>query len=523
MPATNFGPPPQSAGIDPAVLDQLSYQDDEDIADAIADFPYERQQSVLVGIRAARDKRKAADVKAAEEADTQTWQASLGTDQFRTDREAPTDLQVLINQTEDPQQLRETLQSITDTGRTPETTLGAPGKGLEDVPQGTKFSVREAQNGGGVDVVYQRPGETEWSLYDPPGLSGRNVLAWLKENLTLGNIGSAVVDASAAGKVGMAGRMGVSALAAGAGRLVDELQEPGAQTAGELANKGLESAGGGLVGSVLGDLGGATLNAVTGRGFNATSQVKPSELQLRARDAQTALQRQGWDPLTLGETGLPVYASAANVAAATGTDEAARRERRLAQPLAALRGEAGSQTLAEVPLDVLQEVRDYSLEEARKEFSAGIAELGRQGVVDVNATQERFGRRLYQHYGDFIRAEKALAGKEFDAAQEQAVSDGVVFNIQPFKDTVNKFKAFAELRGLPEEETANLGAVTTVVPGTPARQELVGTDGVPTSIGVEVPVDVMRTVPGTPNLSLIHISEPTRPISISYAVFCLKK
>ena len=25
------------------------------------------------------------------------------------------------------------------------------------------------------------------------------------------------------------------------------------------------------------------------------------------------------------------------------------------------------------------------------------------------------------------------------------------------------------------------------------------------------------------NLSLIHISEPTRPISISYAVFCLKK
>ena len=26
-----------------------------------------------------------------------------------------------------------------------------------------------------------------------------------------------------------------------------------------------------------------------------------------------------------------------------------------------------------------------------------------------------------------------------------------------------------------------------------------------------------------PDLSLIHISEPTRPISISYAVFCLKK
>lgn len=504
MPATNFGPPPQSAGIDPAVLDQLSYQDDDAIADAIADFPYERQQSVLVGIRAARDKRKVSDTKAAEEADTQTWQASLGTDRFRTDQEAPVDLQVLINQTENPQQLRETLQSITDTGRTPETTLGVPGKGLYDVPQGTKFSVREAQNGGGVDVVYQRPGETEWSLYDPPGLSGRNILAWLQENLTMGNLTSMGADAVVTSKLGPVGRLATSALTAAGGRVIDEVREPGTQSAGEIANKGLESAGGGLVGSVLGDVGGAVGNALTGRGFSATSRTAPTELQLRARDAQTALERQKWDPLTLGETGLPVYASAANVAAATGTEEAARRERRLAQPLAALRGEAGPETLAEVPLDVLQEVRDYSFEEARKEFSAGVAELGRSGVVDVNATPERFGRRLYRHYGDFLRAEKAITGKEFTAAQEQAVANGVVFNLQPFKDTVNEFKEFAELRGFPEEETANLGATTTVVPGTPARQELVGTDRVPTSIGVEVPVDVTRTVPGTPNRVVVE-------------------
>ena len=35
----------------------------------------------------------------------------------------------------------------------------------------------------------------------------------------------------------------------------------------------------------------------------------------------------------------------------------------------------------------------------------------------------------------------------------------------------------------------------------------------------------MKTMFGKryPNLSLIHISEPTRPLYISYAVFCLKK
>ena len=36
-------------------------------------------------------------------------------------------------------------------------------------------------------------------------------------------------------------------------------------------------------------------------------------------------------------------------------------------------------------------------------------------------------------------------------------------------------------------------------------------------------VKCVRTHRATHTLSLIHISEPTRPISISYAVFCLKK
>ena len=35
--------------------------------------------------------------------------------------------------------------------------------------------------------------------------------------------------------------------------------------------------------------------------------------------------------------------------------------------------------------------------------------------------------------------------------------------------------------------------------------------------------DVIMTLGGVQALSLIHISEPTRLLSISYAVFCLKK
>eukprot|EP00658_Telonema_sp_P-2_P000148 TRINITY_DN10047_c0_g1_i3.p1 TRINITY_DN10047_c0_g1~~TRINITY_DN10047_c0_g1_i3.p1 ORF type:complete len:103 (+),score=13.59 TRINITY_DN10047_c0_g1_i3:257-565(+) len=34
---------------------------------------------------------------------------------------------------------------------------------------------------------------------------------------------------------------------------------------------------------------------------------------------------------------------------------------------------------------------------------------------------------------------------------------------------------------------------------------------------------VIETIAGSEELSLIHISEPTRLLSISYAVFCLKK
>ena len=40
---------------------------------------------------------------------------------------------------------------------------------------------------------------------------------------------------------------------------------------------------------------------------------------------------------------------------------------------------------------------------------------------------------------------------------------------------------------------------------------------------VDADIDPKILMPGTGSLSLIHISEPTRLLSISYAVFCLKK
>ena len=44
------------------------------------------------------------------------------------------------------------------------------------------------------------------------------------------------------------------------------------------------------------------------------------------------------------------------------------------------------------------------------------------------------------------------------------------------------------------------------------------------AVGVEVDeVEWLGGEGGEPVLSLIHISEPTRPLYISYAVFCLKK
>ena len=43
------------------------------------------------------------------------------------------------------------------------------------------------------------------------------------------------------------------------------------------------------------------------------------------------------------------------------------------------------------------------------------------------------------------------------------------------------------------------------------------------SLLMAVPVGIFSAIYLVEYLSLIHISEPTRPISISYAVFCLKK
>ena len=53
----------------------------------------------------------------------------------------------------------------------------------------------------------------------------------------------------------------------------------------------------------------------------------------------------------------------------------------------------------------------------------------------------------------------------------------------------------------------------------PRRKELLARLGAAFEVR---PTDVDET-PRRAELSLIHISEPTRPLYISYAVFCLKK
>ena len=62
------------------------------------------------------------------------------------------------------------------------------------------------------------------------------------------------------------------------------------------------------------------------------------------------------------------------------------------------------------------------------------------------------------------------------------------------------------------EQDVSLGAETSL---------FVGVDTTVTA-GLGVETELLDTRAGM-NLSLIHISEPTRPYSISYAVFCLQK
>jgi hypothetical protein len=437
------------------------------------------------------------DITAAMEADTQTWQASLGTNQFGT-KEAPTDLQVLINQTEDPQQLRSVLGNITETGTLPASTIGTgAGAAIEGVPKGTEFSVREAQDGSGVDVVYRLPGEQEWNQFDPPGLSGRNVLAWLKENFGIGAIASMGADALLASKMGPVGRAAVSIGTAAAGRAVDESLEPVMEPdLGAIAGSAAESGIMGGVGSALGDAAGMAANALTGRGLKATAgSVTPSEEAARA--GQAAMQRQGWDLLSLGEAGRAVSRAGEQTAAATGRVEAERQTRRLSQPIESLIREAGGQSIADVPISALQEARDAALDEARRDFSAGIADLSRRGEL-THTTPERFGRQQQDRFEKVVKADKAIGTRLFDEAEARALAEGTVLDLTGFIDSVREVRKLAELRGFPEEELGTPNPAVQFVPGTPDRTEVVGVDTAPTSIGIEVPIDQTRTVPGTP-------------------------
>lgn len=469
MPATNAGPKPPIY-FNPEVVDKLAASSDEEIAAAFdALSTPEEQQQLFVMLDNAKKKLAQSDITAANEADTQTWQASLGASSFGT-KEAPTDLQVLVNQAEDPQKLRQVLSNITETGTLPASTIGTgAGAAIEGVPKGTEFSVREAQDGTGFDVVYRLPGEPDWNQYDPQGVSGRNVLAWLKQNLSIGNIASMGADAALASRFGPVGRVATSAATAGAGRLVDEAMEPGAQDAGALASTTGESAVTGAAGSVLGDVAGMTANALAGRGFKVqANSVTPSENAARA--GQAVMQRRGWDLLSLGEAGRAVSRAGEQTAKATGRMEAERQVRRLAQPIESLYNEAGGQTIADVPLSALQDTRDAALEDAQREFSAGIADLARRGELSY-ATPERFGRRQQERFANVVKAEKEIGTRLFDEAEAEAVQNGVVLNLDPFIASVREVRKLAELRGFPQEQIGFPDPAVVEVPGVPGKPE----------------------------------------------------
>lgn len=527
MPATNAGPAPR---FDPQrmrsrVRDVMDLPAEE--IDAIEAEMHPDEARAFRAIMAEEYERQAqSDTTIAREADTQTWQASLGTDRFGNN-EAPTDLQVLVNTQENPQTLRANLESITKTGRTLPSIVAGEGLGetLDGVPKGTEFSVREAQDGSGIDVVYRLPDSQEWNQYDPPGISGRNVMAFLRENLTLPNITAAVADATAAGRVGAVGRMAVSAGTGAAARAVDEMQEPGPQTGAEIGGEAVESGVFGAVGSVVGDAAGAVGNALTGRGLRTTQ----TELQERVAGAQQRFEARGWDPLTLSETGDPIQRAAAATAASTGRLEAARQERRLRQPLDSIIREAGSESIADVPLKVLQDTRDAAYEDAARKFSAGLSELQRTGVLK-STTPEQFGRRTQEAYSDVVRAEKEIGGRLFDQAIETAQRDGVVFNLDPFIKDVQKWRELVELRGMPQEQLGFPDPTVRVDPGTPDRVDVVGTAAFPATrrvqrtdaqgkavldaqgrpvydeVSGEVVAPQTRTVPGRPAQNVVEQS-----------------
>ena len=68
------------------------------------------------------------------------------------------------------------------------------------------------------------------------------------------------------------------------------------------------------------------------------------------------------------------------------------------------------------------------------------------------------------------------------------------------------------------------GVTLTVSDGTTSASQTFTINVSPASIATTSDLPVFRVYPNpVSDLSLIHISEPTRLLSISYAVFCLKK
>lgn len=474
MPASNAGPVPS---FNPAKMRER--------ARAVMDLPPEELDAMeaemhpderrvfRAALADAYEQQAQSDITAAREADTQTWQSSLGVDHFGHE-EAPWQVKELIGRIEDPQQLRANLDEATRTGRFLPP-LGKPIGDSAGVPVGTRFSVREAQAPDtGIDVAYQPPGG-DWNLYDPPGgtLAEQAGSLWAGARNTVANIEQGIsvgIDLLASRGRGPLARAAVSAAGAAAGRVARKMDEPGRTSDTDLFSAAAEGAIGGAIGSGVSEVAGAARNAATGRGW----RISESAEQARTREAQQRMAEAGMPMLTLGETGDAGYTAASHLAAKTGsTRERERRLERYRRPLEILREAAGTGSIADVPIETLQNVRDAARTEAKAAFVDSLRDLHASGVVrrGGDITPEEAGRGLYDAFEADVRAGREIKDRMFAEATATAQAAGFQPNLTGFLDDVRKWRELAPLAGFPEEE---LGYPNPTIRVTPSRTEVVG-------------------------------------------------
>ena len=170
-----------------------------------------------------------------------------------------------------------------------------------------------------------------------------------------------------------------------------------------------------------------------------------------------------------------------------------------------------------------------SVEEARAENAFGLAAKGSKDAYDDNAS----GVGTLGHgAGTSASAGRAATGGSFgprkSASEEPmppppaaATPVPKVNAAAPFRDRAAEPEASADAEAWRRSPPPVLRPDSPIAPTNPKKRELRRDPSLPLD-----PMGYLREVRAggvEPGLSLIHISEPTRPYSLSYSVFCLHK